>query len=135
MSIEPKQINEARRFLKPTPVKEFHVPQWFRWALLKAYGRPPHGTTGHSVLLHVKSICGWRWLEHWGSTTLHGRPAFVAEPYPYLLTCSDQAHIIEMCQRTGLKYRVSPNAWHYPGKTFRVLIFESRGEDSVMTRS
>ncbi len=134
MSVEPEQINDARRLLKPTPVKKNHVPKWFRRALLKAYGRPPHAMDGHSVIMHAKSVCGWEWLEHWGSTTIHGRQAFVSEPYPYHLTFSDLACIVEMCQRTGLKYRISPNAWHYPGKTFRVLIFESDGEGSLITR-
>lgn len=124
MSIEVEQIDEVRRLLEPTPVRERHVPSWFRRALLKVYGRSPYGSGGMSVLAHAKNRFDLKWVDHYGSTVIDGREYFVCEPYPYCCRFEHLAGIVEFCQKTGLEHRISANAWHYPGKTIRVLFWE-----------
>lgn len=115
------------------PIKERDIPEWFQKALLKAYGQH------HPIFSYPKDILGpfriegiwWDWWDHWGSGfTDHGWPAFVSEPYR--LTSGEIGQIVEMCRRTGLDFELDGCGWHYPGGTFRVLIFEpranSRGE-------
>ena len=119
-----QRIRAARQLLKPSEVRLHHVPNWFRRALLKAYGCPRHDTSGHAVLYHAASN-DRDWLDHWGSTQIDGKAAFVSEPYG--LSAESMAAAAELATKAGCRFYVSPNAWWYPGATIR-LVFEQRTE-------
>ncbi len=123
---QAKLIADARRLLRPSPVRIHHIPNWFRLALLKAYGCDRGDTSAHSVLRHAEHASGqwWHWLDHWGSTTYHGRPCFVSEPYH--LSEADVAAIAELCRRCNLDFHLSSNSWWFPGSTVRAVISQKQ---------
>ena len=120
------RIEALRRQLKPSAVRLHHVPDFFRRRLLKAYGCSYGDNSGYGALGHAERKHGWHWVDHPGSTTYRGRPAFVSEPYQ--LSFEDHAAIDALCRECNLAYFVSANSWWNPGSTLRVLIYEPEGE-------
>jgi hypothetical protein len=125
-----RQIVAARELLKPTPVRLHHVPNWLRLRILAAIraGRIPRapwnrycGTDGWSVLMHVQSCIGDRFLDHFGSTHYRGRPCFVNEPY---LSSEDMDKNRRFAELLGLHWVVSSNSWWFPGNTTRIAFWE-----------
>lgn len=124
---QEQRIAEARTVLQPSRVRLHHVPDWFRRRLLKAFeGRQRWGhraTDGWSVLQNaINQLPSDRWADHCGSTTIHKRPAFVAEPYG--VSESDLASIAELARRSGCEWFISSNSWWYPGATIRIAFVE-----------
>ena len=115
-----QQIQAARELLKPSEVRTSHVPDWFRKALIKAYGTRHHGTSGHEVISHA--FKGADWLDHWGSTELDGQTVFVSEPYH--LTRDEHVEVANVAEKIGCDCWISTNSWHYPGYTIRIAFAE-----------
>jgi hypothetical protein len=110
-------VQAARKILKPSPVRN-GVPGWFRRALLNAF--PAEGGDGASVVNSVKRRLRLSWLDHWGATEWRDQTAFVSEPYH--LTLEDMQSIAELTKAIGCTYEIDANSFHYPGRTFRILI-------------
>jgi hypothetical protein len=76
----------------------------------------------------------WNWLDHFGSTkyrslrdevrNLRPTEAFVSEPYGF--SAIDLHQIRDLCKQAKVEYHLSPNSWHAPGSTLRVLIVPDR---------
>jgi hypothetical protein len=134
-------IHRARALLQPSPVRLGHVPLWLeeRIYLAAEYG----------ILQVDKSIrrlsarrilenrdCGKNFLQHRGSTLVTqeyghflGLPpgeaeVFVSEPYDWREGC-----INNFCGAFGLKFFFSMNAWHYPGRTIRIVFRPATDEE------
>ena len=120
-------IETGRAALKPTPVKP-GVPVWLAALVRKHYGMRNQGCPNEMILSESlrKEYSNSResnddWLDHHGTTVIKGRECFVSEPYVEdALTKLKQ--VDAFCSRLGLKYYVSPNSWHFPGFTFRIII-------------
>lgn len=130
-------IEEARRLHQPTPVKQNHVPRWLRSRLLEAFreGRASkawlpyrHCTRGESLLWaladHLRTEYGGSWLDHWGSTTMHGEQVFVAEPY---LNPNHLENARRFADVLDLDFRIDANSWWYPGSTTRLIFRQRKG--------
>lgn len=119
------RIEAARELLAPSEVRHHHVPNWFRLALLKAYGTGDGWTNGPHVLQHAVSESspdGERypsWLDHWGSTKIGEALCFVAEPYN--VNERTLRHVASIAARIGCRWWLSPNSWWYPGSTIRIV--------------
>jgi hypothetical protein len=117
-------IETARKLLSPTPVRLHHVPKWFavqaRQLARKIGCRLPYEWTDDSIhaLARRFATCEETWMDHYGSTTIHGRMAFVAEPYP--VSAETIGKIAELARQLGLECFVSANSWWYPGWTIRI---------------
>lgn len=123
MAATTKAAQAARDILQPSPVRLNHVPAWFRRALLKAFPSAKGyggGTSGSIVVDAVERNLKLSWLDHWGSTEWRGRTAFVSEPQD--LTLEDMQSVAELAKAIGCTYRMDANSFHYPGRTFRILI-------------
>lgn len=117
------QIRRSREEMKPSPVDLHHVPNWFRLALLKAYGCRDGWTNGQHVLQHA--IGRAEWLDHWGSTKDGEQLCFVSEPYHVDATAL--AHVEDVARRAGCECWLHPNSWWYPGRTIRIAFAPKRG--------
>lgn len=127
-------IQEARKLLRPSPVKLGRVPLWLTRALRAAHRAEKFESVpnlgGGWMLQDAVGACGSkgtvnRWLDHWGSSTpsgWNGLECFVAEPYG--LCDTDFVSIGRFAELVGAAYCVDPNSWHYPGKTIRVLFYQ-----------
>jgi len=117
-------IDRARKLLQPTPVRSGHVPSWLSKALRRHIKSDlfTYSPTTHCRLQYaVCSKCPYaRWLDHWGSTTMFGDPIFVAEPY---LNEDDLPNIAAFADRLDIAWSLSPNSWHFPGRTTRILFY------------
>jgi len=118
-------IHDARALMSPSPVKYNDLPNWVRLRLLKLVKgkRGQYAVcTKWAVLDDARRLFGWEWLDHHGTTTFRGRPAFVSEPYH--LTRKDVDNIDDLCKAIGCEWFIDANSYHYPGYTIRVLIHE-----------
>lgn len=123
---QERMILELRERLKPSPVRIGHVPNWFRLALLKAYGCA-FGDTSGAGILHEASI-RWRgsWLDHWGSTRLaNGEVVFVAEPYDF--SPANAAECEQIAVALGCRWYPEANSWWWPGQTKRIVFSQTVG--------
>lgn len=119
-SDQQEEIRNARKILRPTPVKYNKVPKWFRDAYCRNVLERRPGREGESQLI---TRCNrGRWLDHWGTAMHYGKEAFVSEPYGLGLTWLQD--IDALAKQIGCKYEISPNSWHYPGHTIRILFYE-----------
>lgn len=112
-------IEEARELLRPSPVCQGHVPNWFRVALMKAFPGKMRwqSTVGENVLWAVAGN-GAEWLDHWGSTKFADKVMFVSEPYHF--TEVDANHVAAIAKAIGCDWYVDSNSWWYPGHTIRI---------------
>ena len=119
-------IHEARELLKPIPVGLPSVPNWLRLKMLKAFGCPDRATDGHSVLWHAisKTARHGRWVDHFGSSELYGRPAFVSEPYDF--SAGTAQDVSAFCDPMGLRWVVCSNSYWFPGRTIRIAIYDPK---------
>lgn len=123
LSTQDELIQQRRDLMQPTPVRGAHVPKWLRLALIREFKPERWQMDGESVLHHACPES--RWLDHWGSTTLHdGRLAFVSEPYH--LTPFDIQQIDYVATAIKAQWWIDANSWWYPGRTIRVVIAEHR---------
>jgi hypothetical protein len=121
---QTKMIQQARDLLKPTPVKQGHVPNWFRILLMREFGCDDGQTYGSSVLYHAaNSLTHTSWLDHWGSTRYRRLQAFTSEPYN--LDENDIKAIAEIARRCDCHWFLDANSWWYPGSTIRVVLYPS----------
>lgn len=126
-------IRQAREVLKPTPVRTSHVPTWLKKRLVLASREgkfdvnPAVGLLGSAVLHTVtEDADDDRWLDHWGSTedeSVGMLDCFVSEPYYF-----HQGSVQAFADLLDLEWVMSPNSWHYPGHTFRLLFFPRKGQ-------
>jgi hypothetical protein len=126
-AVQRSEIKAAREVLKPSPVRSGLIPKWFRQAAVRVL-KPRHATAGWSVVMELQNQRRARWIDHWGSTEWQGRVAFVCEPYH--LRAADVAQVAELADKLGCEYIITPNSWHYPGSTFRVLFVQRQGGES-----
>ncbi len=108
----------------PTPVRPGRLPTWLRRSWLRAMPRPAPAP-GRRLL--DREIDTWLAgghlagaLDHWGSTTVCGRTAFVNEPY------RERAEVLGQCRRLalvvgGIAVACRRSAWGHG--TVRGLIF------------
>jgi len=121
-----RQIQAARELLKPSEVRLHHVPRWLARRIKAALGKSSRRY--YSAFDEVQRAAAATaangsayWLDHFGSTTLHGRPAFVAEPY---LSPSMIPDAIRFAELLGLTFDILPNSWWFPGRTTRLVFQE-----------
>lgn len=111
-------IDELRKTYKPTPVRQHHLPKWFKTKLanwLKAEGYRP----GREPLYVFSYVTEWS-LDHWGSS--ENGQVFVSEPYRSPTTegaaamLAKNKHIAEIldCDFSELA-----NSYWFPGRTTR----------------
>ncbi|MEO2032833.1 MAG: hypothetical protein ABGZ35_12175 [Planctomycetaceae bacterium] len=123
------RIEAARRLLKPSPVDYHKLPAWLRKRLQQARreGRIglPRGIASNSGAALVDAAMPGSTLDHWGRLLWRDKPAFVVEPYRYL-----QQHIDDFLEviGPGVEYEISANAWHFPGRAFRIVFWERGSE-------
>jgi hypothetical protein len=123
-----RHIEAARDLLKPSPVRLHHVPRWLIQRIRKHIGTVPMCHSGFDVVHQAACDTGSdSWLDHFGSTTINGRPAFVSEPY---LGSRGIVDAMRFAERLMLEFDFSPNSWWYPGQTTR-LIFQEPAENLV----
>lgn len=132
-------IEEARRLHQPTPVKQNHVPQWLWRRLLKVFRDNP---TLKARLMRDSCRVGYymvreladdvsggfmssSWLDHWGTTVMHGEQVFVAEPY---LNAGDLENARRFADVLDLDFRIDANSWWYPGRTTRLIFRQRKGQ-------
>lgn len=127
-----RQIQAARELLKPSEVRLHHVPRWLARRIRAKLGKSPRSY--HSAFDDVQRAAAATaangsayWLDHFGSTTFKGRPAFVAEPY---LSADMIPDAIRFAELLGLTFDIRPNSWWYPGQTTR-LVFQEPIEPEV----
>lgn len=115
-------VTEARRLLKPEPVKLHKFPAFFKKALRAAGFKPPYGGGyGENILWEAAEKFGsTSWIDHWGEAKIWDVVCYVSEPYH--VTREDHECLEKLCEATGLRYHVHANSWWYPGHTFRVII-------------
>lgn len=117
---------EARALLKPTPVRHRRMPSWFRCRLLKALrGRRQTGasTAAWAIAVDLQQVFGVS-LDHWGTAEFGGEPSFVIEAYDF--TANNAFAYQHLADRLGCRWVLSPNSWHFPGRTFRAIFFEDK---------
>lgn len=135
-----QEIEVARRTLKPEKVRDGHVPGWFSKRLTRYCKQ--HGIETYrckSSALNRASysianaanidICTTTIWDHWGTIKAQrfkccheAKSVFVSEPYNF---GSKTALFLDaFCQALALEWHLTPNAWHYPGYTIRILIHE-----------
>ena len=119
-------IEQARKLLKPAPVRLHHVPNWLRLRILKAFGCRNGWTNGEDVLQRaVRQTSTSLWLDHWGSAELKGKRVFISEPYN--VTKQTIADIGAFCEPMGLEFYISANSWWLSGWTVRIVTYEPEG--------
>lgn len=100
-------VETARRLLKPSRVDVGEVPRWLTKQMLEEM---------RSAGL----------IDHAGTTLLaDGRRAFVSEPYG--ASASAMADAEAIAKRHGLEFWLSPNSWHFPGWTVRLVFVQPPG--------
>ncbi len=116
---QAQQIAAAREILQPNPVIKGKYPVWLRKILDKEYATFSLSSV-LSNLANETITC----IDHWGISAGYysGDPeyCFVAEPYG--IGHKELAVIEKFCKKHNLKWYVSSNSWHFPGKTIRLVI-------------
>ena len=124
---EPAQekIEAMRLLLKPSPVKPGTMPMWLQKRLTAAFGKQRPGVKPLPFAYDIsrKGMESRGWLDHYGTIADGEDSVFVSEPYH--LEPEDLQHLHQFCEKLGVKYRLDPNSWHYPGRTFRIVIYEA----------
>jgi hypothetical protein len=137
-----QQIEAARKLLKPEEVRDGHIPGWLSKRLTRYCKR--HGietyrckqTALHYASYAIANAVGidigtttiW---DHWGSVRgehykccNEAGVSFVSEPYNFT---ARTAHFLDaFCKALDLEWHLTPNAWHYPGYTIRIIIHEKQ---------
>jgi len=120
-----EHIEAARRLLEPSKVDYHKLPAWLQKRLQQArrdgHGGLRRGIASNRGAALVEAAMPSPTLDHWGKIDWCGASAFVVEPYTY-----DQQHIDDFLEiiGPGVEYEISANAWHFPGRTFRIVFRE-----------
>ena len=125
--VQTALIKEARELLQPSKVKTGKIPPWLRSKLRKAKreGRIDPVGPGDCFLLEAAAIASSgsaAWLDHWGRTAWNFKDAFVSEPYQF-----EEESARKFAELLGIDCELSPNSWHFPGRTFRLLFYPKEG--------
>ena len=127
-----RQIQAARDLLQPSEVRLHHVPRWLTRRIKAALGKSPLAYHfGPDEVRRAADVAstnrhGAYWLDHFGTTTVHGRPAFVSEPYLEVGMVEDARRFAKLL---GLTFDIRPNSWWYPGQTTRLVFQEPKSKD------
>jgi len=123
-ALQRKFIEDARALLKPSPVHYHKVPGWFRLALLRAFRGIFYRKCllGWFVLDTVRRHLGLTWLKHAGTCDRYGKPVFVSEVYH--IDAAELKSIEDLAAAIGCDWALSPNSWHMPGSTLRIVFFQ-----------
>lgn len=130
-------IDKRRQKWNPTPVRLYHVPNWFLRAIREYFREVKHrpafgGLTSELALPSMSSRLGddGHWLDHWGSTVIDGREAFVSEPYAEFSQRKQRAVTRKWAEALRLKHEWRPQkeSWWFPGSTYRVVFWRPTRE-------
>lgn len=129
-------IRRARQILQPTEVSTGTIPAWLVKRLQAANragridnprGLHPNVQTDVTFLLPDAVGPDAQWLDHWGTAACPVcDDAFVAEPYEFYEETIESAQ--RFAELLDLSWLYSPNSWHYPGHTFRLLFWPKGAE-------
>jgi len=137
-----QEIDAARKALKPEKVRDAYIPGWLSKRLTRYCKRHDIETyrckqtalfyasnaIANAADIDTSTTTIW---DHWGTIKAErykccheAKSVFVSEPYNFNTTTA--RFLDAFCEALGLEWHLTPNAWHYPGYTIRILIHEKQ---------
>ena len=137
-----QEIEAVRKLLQPEKVRDGHIPGWLSKRVTRYCRQHDIETYGckqmalRYALNHAAHVAGVAdasstVLDHWGTIKARhyrcccaAESVFVSEPYGFGMASA--LTLEAFCKALDLDWHLTPNAWHYPGSTIRVLIHEKQ---------